>query len=89
MANFTITLSDTQVKALEHSVYSIQDWIENAINNRARQAVDLIYKEEVARMTADPDITSIPADKDQVVLDADLETAKDRTDREEKEMENK
>jgi len=84
---YTITLSDSEVKAMEYVVYSIQDWADNAVKNQARKATDQIYNEEVARMTADPDITSIPADKNQVVLDAVLETAKDKTDRLEKEME--
>ena len=34
---------------------------------------------EVARMTADPDITSIPADKDAVVLAANIKSAAERT----------
>jgi hypothetical protein len=33
---------------------------------------------EVARMTADPEITSIPADKDAVVLAADIQSAAER-----------
>lgn len=43
--------------------------------SRARQAIDEIYNSEVARMTADPDISTIPADKNQIVLDADVSTA--------------
>ena len=80
MASYTVELSDSEVKAMENIAYSIQDWIDNAIHNRARIAIDEIYDSEVARMTADPDITSIPADKNQVVLDADIETAKERQD---------
>ena len=38
---------------------------------------------EVARMTADPDITSIPADKDAVVLAADIKSAAERNAEEE------
>jgi len=83
MANYTVELTDSEVKAMEFVAYSVQDWIDNAIHNRARIAVNEIYDSEVARMTDDPAITSIPADKDQVVLDADIETAKERTDRRE------
>ena len=82
MATYNITLSDTEVKALEYVVYSVQEWAENTMKNRARQARDQIYDEEVVRMTDDPDISTIPANKDQVVLDADIESAKDRTDKE-------
>jgi len=76
MAKYTVELTDAEVKAMEHIAYSVQDWIDNSIHNRARKAIDEIYNKEVERMTADPSIGSIPADKDQVVLDADIKTAK-------------
>ena len=48
------------------------------VHNRCRIAIDEIYDMEVARMTADPAITSIPADKDAVVLAADIQSAAER-----------
>ena len=75
---YTVSLSDAEKKALEYIALSVQDWIDNAVDNRARIAIDEIYNEEVARMTADPDITSIPADKDAVVLAADIKSAATR-----------
>jgi len=75
MTTYTITLTDAEKKALEYIALSVQDWIDNAVHNRARIAIDEIYGEEVARMTADPTITSIPADKDAVVLAANLKSA--------------
>ena len=69
---YTISITDSEKKALEYVALSVQDWIDNAVDNRARIAIDEIYNSEVARMTADPNITSIPADKDQVVLEADI-----------------
>ena len=87
MKTYTIELTDSEVKAMEYIAVSVQDWVTNVLKNRARIATEEIYNKEVERMTADPDITSIPADKNQVVLDAVLETAKDKTDRLEKEME--
>ena len=75
---YTITLTDSEVKAMEYVALSVQDWADNALHNRARQAIDEIYNSEVARMTADPDITSIPADKDAVVLAADIKSAATR-----------
>ena len=76
--NYTTTLTDSEKKAMEYVAFSVQDWIDNAVDNRARQAIDEIYAAEVARMTADPDITSIPADKDAVVLAADIKSAATR-----------
>ena len=78
MATYTITLTDAETKAMEHVAFSVQDWADNALKNRARQAIDEIYNSEVTRMTADPSITSIPADKDQVVLNADIKSAAER-----------
>jgi len=75
MTTYTITLTDAQVKAMEFVAVSVQDWADNALQNRARQAMDEIYDAEVARMTADPAITSIPADKEAVVLAADIKSA--------------
>ena len=42
MANYTITLTDTETKALEFVAFSNQDWIDNAAKNRARIAKDEI-----------------------------------------------
>ena len=38
MAEIKVTVSDTQVKCIEYAAYSIQDWCDNAIHNRARIA---------------------------------------------------
>lgn len=42
MTNFTITLSDTEVKSLEYASVSVQDWIQGAASARA-----LIGQEEI------------------------------------------
>ena len=76
--NITITLTAAQEKGLAYVAASPQEWVENAVHNRCRQAIDEIYNAEVARMTADPAITSIPADKDAVVLAADIKSAATR-----------
>ena len=76
--NYTVSITDAEKKAMEYIALSVQDWIDNVVDNRARIAMDEIYAAEVARMTADPDITSIPADKDAVVLAADIKSAATR-----------
>jgi hypothetical protein len=73
--NYTVSITDAEKKALEYIALSVQDWIDNVVDNRARIAIDEIYDMEVARMTADPTITSIPADKEAVVLAADIKSA--------------
>ena len=42
MASYTVTLTDTETKALEFCAYSNQAWIENVVKNRARIAKDEI-----------------------------------------------
>jgi hypothetical protein len=78
MTTYTIELTDAEVKAMEYVALDVQEWVDNALKNRARIAMDEIYNAEVARMTADPAITSIPADKEAVVLDADIKSAAQR-----------
>jgi len=73
-----IELTEAQEKALAYVASSPQEWAENAVYNRCRQAIDEIYALEVKRITDDPDITSIPADKDAVVLAADIQLAAER-----------
>jgi len=86
MTQYTIELNDAEVKAMEYVAVSVQDWADNALKNRARQAMDEIYNTEVARMTADPEVTSIPADKEAVVLAADVKSTATRNAEAEAEM---
>jgi hypothetical protein len=78
MAEYTITLTDAEDKALRYVAFDPQDWIDNAVHNRCRQAIDQIYAEEVERMTNDPEVDSIPANKEQVVLSAEIQSAAER-----------
>ena len=48
MAEIKVTVSDTQVKCLEYAAYSVQDWCDNAIHNRARIAQEEIISLLVA-----------------------------------------
>ena len=48
MANITVTLTDAQTKSLEYVSYSVQDWCDNAIHERARIA----QEEIIAALTA-------------------------------------
>ena len=48
MAEIKVTVTDTQVKCLEYAAYSVQDWCDNAIHNRARIAQEEIIAALVA-----------------------------------------
>ena len=77
MNTFTVTLTDAEYKALAHIAYDPQEWIDNAVKARCSEAMEEIFKQEVARMLANPTITSIPADREAVVLAADIKTGKE------------
>ena len=86
MKTYTIELTDSEVKAMEYTAVSVQEWVTNVLKNRARIATEEIYNMEVERMTADPLITSIPADKGAVVLAADIKSAAERNAEQEAEV---
>jgi hypothetical protein len=77
---YTITLTEAQDKALLYVAYDVQEWIQNVASERARIAMEEIFQLEVARMLADPTITEIPADREAVVLAANIQSAKERQD---------
>ena len=52
MTEIKVTLSDTQIKCLEYITYSVQDWCDNAIHNRARIAQDEIIAKLVEHCNA-------------------------------------
>ena len=78
MNTFTLTLTDAQLKALAYVAVDPQDWIENAVYERCRLAMEEIFTTEVTRMISDPSITEIPADREAVVLAADIKSAAER-----------
>jgi hypothetical protein len=68
MVDITVTLTSVQYKAFQYVAYSPEEWIQNAVTSRALLAIDEVYKNEVQRMMNDPTVTSIPADKDTIVM---------------------
>lgn len=73
-----ITLTEAEAKALAYVAYDPQEWADNAVHERARIAMDEIFQIEAQRMLADPSTTEIPADREAVVLAADIQSAADR-----------
>ena len=78
MIKYTVELTEAENKAMNYIANTVHEWIDNVVKNRARQAIDEIYNMEVERMVSDPNIESIPADKSQVVLDADIYSKQDK-----------
>jgi hypothetical protein len=76
MATYTITLSDAEDKALHVVALSAQDWIDNAVHERCRIAIDEIVNAEVQRLLAAGQ--PITGSKDDIVMAADVESAAER-----------
>ena len=76
--NIELTLTDVQSKCLSTEIVDIQAHFQALGEHMAERIGEAIYEAEVARMNADPDITTIPADKNQVILDADVQTAAEK-----------
>lgn len=76
--DITITLTDAEAKALAYVAYSPQEWADNVVHERARLAMEEIFQVELQRMLNDPNTTEIPADREAVVLAADVKSAAER-----------
>lgn len=76
MATYTITLSDAEDKALNVVAISAQEWINNAVKERCRIAIDEIVNVEVQRKLANGE--TISGSKEDIVVSADIESAVER-----------
>ena len=84
MATYTITLSDAEDKALHVVALSAQAWIDNAVHERCRIAIDEIVNAEVQRKLAAGQ--PITGSKEDIVIAADIESAAERQARAEAEQ---
>lgn len=73
---YIITLSDAEDKALSVVAFSQQDWIDNAVHERCRIAIEEIVNSEVQRLIAAGQ--TISGSKEDIVLAATIETAAER-----------
>jgi len=73
MADYTVTLSAEQEKALLSNVISIHEWINNAIQNKARQMIDRHVTESGLGSKRTPVATKL-----QIIRDMVIETASER-----------
>ena len=73
---YTITLSDAEYKALGTVAVSQDKWIENAVRERCRVAIEKIVEAEVQRKLAAGE--TISGSKEDIVLAAQVKTAAER-----------
>jgi len=76
MTTYTITLSEAEDKALHVVAISAQDWIDNAVHNRCRIAIEDIVAAEVERITATGG--EISGTKEDIVNAAPIKSAAER-----------
>jgi hypothetical protein len=71
----TVELNDLEEKCMRHMAASPEAWVQNFVHARVFAAKQEIYQAEIRRMTADPSVTSMPADIDTVVANAQVRYA--------------
>jgi hypothetical protein len=76
MKTYTITLTDAEDKALGFVAFSQQDWIDNAVHERCRIAIDEIVNAEVQRKLANNE--TISGSKEDIVNAANIKSAAER-----------
>lgn len=73
---YTVTLTDAEDKALHAVALSAQDWIDTAVHERCRIAIDDIVAAEVERVTSSGGTLS--GTKEDIVIAAPVKSAADR-----------
>lgn len=79
MTTYTIELSAAENKALGVVALSQNDWIQNAVHERCRIAIEEIVNAEVQRKLAIGE--SITGSKEDIVMAANVESAAERNER--------
>lgn len=74
--DFTITLTDAEKKALEYVAFNANDWIQNAIHERCRLAIEELVSDDISDRLAKG--LSISGTKEEMVLASTLPSAVER-----------
>ena len=80
MISITVNLTDNEYKALLYDIVDVQEWIENALHNKARQIIDRLVAEHTSYSPAKIKYE----DKLKLVASLKLKTAKERQEEQEK-----
>jgi len=65
----TITLTDAQVKLLEHELLDIDQWVRDAIAGRIDYTMNVLADEAQGVLMADPAVVTMPAKPDALVTE--------------------
>jgi hypothetical protein len=74
---YVLTLSDAEDRALAFVAFSQEDWINNAVHERCRLAIEEIVNAEVQRKLAIGE--PITGTKEDIVMAANIQSAAERT----------
>jgi hypothetical protein len=78
MPQITFEMTDAEAMVLEHIALDPLDYIDNLATWRAQLAMEELSSIEIERMLADPNTATIPSTKDEIVLNANVQTAAER-----------
>jgi hypothetical protein len=76
MKTYTITLTDAEDKALNWAAVSAQDWMDNAVHERCRIAIEEIVIAEMQRKLSLGQ--ELSGTKEEIVLAAPIKSAAER-----------
>jgi len=86
--NVSYTISDTDEKILLNNILDIQEWVDGAIAGKINQCWSRFEQEWTPKLMNDPNIESIPANKDlyveMVTSRSDYQNRSERPEPEEK-----
>ena len=77
MAQYTVTLTDAQEKALRWVAVDPQDWFENFVFARCESAIDEIVSNEITRKLAAGE--TISGTKEEIVMASNIVSAEERS----------
>ena len=61
------TLTTTEETVMKNDLVDIQDWVDKAIDGKVNNCKKRMIAEWHPKLTADPDVESIPADDDKLI----------------------
>lgn len=76
--DYVVTLSDVEVRALRYVSVSANDWIQNAIHERCRLAIEEMVQTDIQTKLANGE--TISGTKEEMVLASTLPSAQERHD---------
>lgn len=74
MAKFTVEINDAEEKAMLTDMISIQDWLDNAIHNKARRTIDAIIEQKTDKQFKKISVE----EKHHLIMKMKLETAAEK-----------